>query len=178
MKALSNIVDEYEITPYTLMMQPIIYEGELCTHVWEVHDDFIVLAKPLNIIKTSCEYFGSSYEGRKEGTRHLTGYTHKAPIVIDQTSSIFFFPTASPQKQQCIWISYHHVELFRKDMNNDTSLVFSNKLQKTIPVSYSTFETQVERTARLKTKLDHRIAETRRKYQYWKEHPGHHDFGH
>ncbi|WP_042349617.1 competence protein ComK [Bacillus massiliigorillae] len=171
MKTKLKIVDEYEITPYTLIIRPIEHEGMLCSQIYEVYDDLTVLMKPISIIKTSCEYFGSSYEGRREGTRNLTGYRHKAPIVIDQSSSIFFFPTTSPVREHCVWIAHNHIETFTKDDNNQTILVFSNKQRIHLSVSYSTFETQVARTAILKTKLDHRIAETKRKYRTMQEYP-------
>ncbi|MEH6944179.1 competence protein ComK [Bacillus sp. JJ722] len=171
MKKVLNIREEYEITPYTLMVRPIEHEGNLCSQIFELYDEFIVLEKPITIIKTSCEYFGSSYEGRREGTRNLTGYTHKAPIVIDQSSSIFFFPTTSPAKESCEWVAHNHIDIFMKDHNNETVLIFSNKQKIQLSVSYSTFETQVARTAMLKTKLDQRIAETRWKYRIWQKHP-------
>ncbi|MGM9924017.1 MAG: competence protein ComK [Bacillus sp. (in: firmicutes)] len=165
-KELIEVVEEYEVTPYTLLVKPIEVEGMLYSQVVEVYEEFMVSMKPLSIIKASCEYFGSSYEGRREGTRHLTGYTHKAPIVIDQSSSVFFFPTTSPARDHCVWIAHNHIDKFIKNSHSETVVVFRNKQKVQVPISYSAFETQVARTAILKTKLDQRILETKQKYHY------------
>lgn len=45
---------------------------------------------PSDIIDQSCRSFGSSYLGRHEGTKHLTGINYKAPIIIEETQSMIF----------------------------------------------------------------------------------------
>ncbi|MEF3400758.1 competence protein ComK, partial [Listeria monocytogenes] len=37
-----------------------------------------------------------SLAGRKEGTKHLIGVTHKPPIIIDPVTSTYVFPTVAP----------------------------------------------------------------------------------
>ena len=60
----------------------------------------------MNIIENSCEYFGSSYLGRHEGTKKLIGITHKAPIIIEESKNLIYFPTTSPRLTDCVWIKY------------------------------------------------------------------------
>jgi competence protein ComK len=160
------LIEEYEITPYTLLVMPIAYGSKVYSHIIELEGEFISPFRPIDIIKRSCEYFGSSYDGRKDGTKRLIGITHKAPIAIDPTSSIFFFPTTSPLRPQCIWISYEHIEQHQRIDVSRTSVTFRNRQNIDLPVSDSSFENQLMRTSLLKNKLRQRIEETERKSYY------------
>ncbi len=166
MKKGERIIEEYEINPYTLLVKPIAYGSKTYSYITELDAEFISPFKPIEIIKYSCEYYGSSYEGRKEGTRSLTGITHKSPIAIDPTSSIFFFPTHSPASPQCMWVSHEHISSIFKHTSKESKILFRNRCNVTIPVSFGTIENQILRTALLKTRLVQRIAETERKMYY------------
>ncbi|MGW6301078.1 competence protein ComK [Peribacillus butanolivorans] len=107
-----------------------------------------------------------SSKGRKDGTKQLINITHKAPIAIDPTSSIFFFPTTSPLRPQCIWLSHEHVVSYDRLDSKHTKVTFRNKQTIDIEVSCSSFENQLHRTSFLKTKLIQRIEETKRKSFY------------
>lgn len=161
-----RLIEEYEITPYTLAILPVNYGNKVYSRILELEGEFISPFKPIDIINKSCEYFGASYEGRKHGTKRLIGITHKAPVAIDPSSSIFFFPTTSPLRPQCIWLSHDHVVSFSRIDQQHTTIVFRNKQTMTIHMSSSSFENQLHRTAFLKTKLVQRIEETKRKSVY------------
>ncbi|MGE7601980.1 competence protein ComK [Peribacillus sp. NPDC097675] len=165
-ESCTGIIEEYEITPYTLMVMPINYGSKIYSRIIELEDEFISPFKPLDIIKKSCEYFGSSYGGRKDGTKQLINITHKAPIAIDPTSSIFFFPTTSPLRPQCTWLSHEHVVSFTRLDSKQTTITFRNRKSFDIDVSSSSFENQLHRTSFLKSKLIQRIEETKRKSFY------------
>ena len=64
----------------------------------------------MNIIKRSCEYFGSSYNGRHEGTKKLIGISHKAPIIIEESKNLIYFPTSSPRLLDCVWIGLNNIK--------------------------------------------------------------------
>ena len=64
-----------------------------------------------------------------------------------------------------MWISHAHVDSFAKNNPRETIVTFRNKRKLRLSVSYGTFETQLARTAILKTKKDRVILETGRKYQ-------------
>ncbi|WP_409304596.1 competence protein ComK [Peribacillus sp. SCS-155] len=160
------IIEEYEITPYTLLVMPTAYGSRIYSRIIELEGEYISPFKPIEIIKRSCEYFGSSYDGRKDGTKKLIGITHKAPIAIDPTSSIFFFPTTSPLRPQCIWIAYEHIEHHQRIDLSNTTITFRNKQSIDVPISDSSFENQLMRTSLLKNRLRQRIEETERKSFY------------
>lgn len=161
-----SIIEEYEITPYTQMILPLDYGSKIYSRIIELEDDFVSPFKPIEIINKSCEYFGSSYEGRKQGTKQLVGITHKAPVAIDPSNSIFFFPTTSPLRPHCIWLSHEHVLSFTRINQKQTKVLLRNKQSFTIDISCSSFENQLHRTAFLKTKLVQRIEESKRKSFY------------
>ncbi|MCM3707222.1 MULTISPECIES: competence protein ComK [Cytobacillus] len=161
-----QIIEEYEINPNTMIIKPLSYGIKVYSQIWELDDEVTSPFKPIEIIKSSCKYFGSSYEGRKEGTRQLTGFTHKAPITIDPTNFIYFFPTASPSNPECMWIALNHINYFKRAENAQTQVVFNNKQSFIIPASYTTLNNQMLRTALLKTTLTKRIEDSERKSHY------------
>lgn len=163
----TEMIDEYEINPCTMMITPTSYGSKTYSKIVELQDEFLSPFRPIDIIKKSCQYFGSSYEGRITGTKQLIGIFHKVPITIDPTNSIYFFPTISPTNSQCIWISHEHVASHKRLEQNTTLVTFRNKESYIVPISYSSFENQLLRTALLRTKLMQRIEETERKSLYF-----------
>jgi competence protein ComK len=159
----SRIIEEYEINPYTMLIMPIEYGARTYTEIHEVNETLLSPFKPFDIIKKSCEFFGSSYQGRKDGTKRLTGITHKAPIIVDPHSSIYLFPTTSPAKSECIWISHDHVLSHKKINSKEISVTFRNRSSFTLPMSYASFEQQMMRTAMLRINFQHRIVNAERK---------------
>ena len=91
---------DYEITYDTQTILPI---DDKTSKIIDNGNQYIVNYKVMDVIERSCEYFGSSYEGRKLGTKALIGITHKSPIIIEESRKIIFFPTKSPINEDCIW---------------------------------------------------------------------------
>ncbi|MBT2684310.1 competence protein ComK [Bacillus sp. ISL-37] len=161
-----NLVEEYEINPFTMIIIPEEYGSRVYSRVIELEEEYLSPFRPIDIIKKSCKYFGSSYEGRKEGTKQLTGITHKTPIIVDPISSIYFMPTSSPTKPDCIWVSHEHVVFHKKVDAHSTQVTFRNKKSMILPVSHHSFENQLLRTSLLRTKFMQRMKETERKALY------------
>ena len=72
-------MESYEINNDTVALVP---KDDNKTIVYELDNSFVVDGTPLEIMEESCEYFGSSFEGRQIGTAKMVGYTHKVPISI------------------------------------------------------------------------------------------------
>lgn len=154
-----------------MFIKPIVYGSKIYSKIIEVEDVYLSPFKPLDIIKKSCEYFGSDYEGRKNGTRQLMGITHKSPIAIDPTNRIFFFPTTSPNRPECIWISNEHIDTYDRISPQETLITFHNKHSYKFPVPYSSINNQVLRTSHLVKKLMQRIEYHERKSFYLLQRP-------
>ena len=80
-------MESYEVNKDTVALVP---KGESKTIVYELDDSFIVDESPLQIMEESCEYFGSSFDGRVIGTSKLVGYTHKVPIIVEESKDLIF----------------------------------------------------------------------------------------
>ena len=108
---------EYEINYDTQIIMPI---GDNSSKIIESEEEYFVKKSVQNIMEHSCEYFGSSFEGRKEGTKKLLGITHKSPIIIEETRKIIFFPTTSPDNWDCIWINLEKIDKYYKIDNKNS----------------------------------------------------------
>ncbi len=161
----SRLIEEYEVNPQTMMLQPIEYGSKIFTKIFELDHTLLSPFRPFEIVKKSCEYFGSSYEGRKEGTKQLTGIYYKAPIIVDPHTSIYLFPTTSPTKQECFWLSHKHIHSHHSSTNGETVVTFTNRKSYMLPISNSSFETQLMRTSRLQYVLSQRIHEMESRYK-------------
>ena len=145
-------MNQYEINDSTLALIPI---DEKNTKVLEESKSFIVKMNSMNIIKKSCEFFGSSYLGRKWGTKNLTGITHKAPIIIEESKNIIYFPTTSPRLKDCIWLSLKHIKDY-KNNNGKSIVIFENGQAMTLDISYFSLDNQYLRATKLDLILNKR----------------------
>jgi len=147
------MLKEYEINNSTIAIEPI---NGYTSRVIEEDNIYIVNKNTTEIINHSCKFFGSSFLGRRDGTKALTGITYKAPIIIEETKSIIFFPTSSPRFDKCYWISLNHISDYVKKAGTSTLVNFKNGQNLHVDVSYSSLENQVLRATRLESVLRHR----------------------
>ena len=139
------MVTKYEISRETLMIVPLEEEKSL---VYEMDQEITVHRGTSAIVDDSCRFFGSSYSGRFEGTKKLVGFKYKAPIIIEETNEIIFFPTSSPRLKDCIWISLNNIKDYKKS-EKQTILIFRNNQAITIHVSIGCIENKILRAKRL-----------------------------
>ncbi|WP_010283473.1 competence protein ComK [Bacillus timonensis] len=153
----TNYLMEYEINPDTMAVLPIEMGKNTCSRVLEVEGEYVVAMKPTEIVDRSCRYFGSSLKGRQEGTREIMGVTHKAPIIVEASNKIFLFPTTSPTKQDCAWLSHNFVSDWRYSVHEKTTVIFTNKQAIELQISKGSFQNQLHRTAQLRTIVSNRM---------------------
>ena len=137
---------KYEISKGTLAILPNEKNSSV---VYEDDDRYIIKQTPYEIMEESCKYFGSTYEGRKDGAREMLGAEYKVPIVIEDSSNLIVFPTTSPLSEDCVWISLKRVEKIEKIDANNTKIIFDNKTEIIVDSSYRTIENQLSRASRL-----------------------------
>ncbi|MBO1511699.1 competence protein ComK [Metabacillus bambusae] len=154
-------VEDYIINRFTMAILPD--SNKMCTRILEYEEEFVVQKRPMEVIDQSCRYFGSSYSGRKDGTKNLMGITHKSPIVIDPANSIYFFPTTSSTRPQCAWLSHYFIKGSSKTEHDNTIVTFSNDKQINLAMSIGSFKNQYYRTAQLRTMISSRIELEQRK---------------
>ena len=137
---------KYEISRGTLAIVPNNEESSL---VYEDEDRYIVNETPFSIMEDSCKYFGSTYEGRKNGARNILGAEYKVPIVVEDSDNLIVFPTTSPLSSDCVWISLKRVKNIEKNDFNTTKVIFDNNTEIVVDCSYRTMENQLSRASRL-----------------------------
>ncbi len=152
---------DYEITFDTQAIVPI---DNNTTKVIETNEEYVVNSNILNVLEHSCEYFGSSYEGRKEGTKKLLGITHKSPIIVEESRKIIFFPTTSPDNNKCMWINLEKIEDYYMIDKKTSAIKFKNGDIIKIDISYGSLSNQILRSTRLKYVLEERIAKKEDNY--------------
>lgn len=148
----------YEITPFTMaVIADYGKSEEYSTCVLETQEEFYVEPSPTKLIDYACKSFGASLKGRQEGTRDICNITHKAPIAIDPSSGMYFFPTISPLNTKCSWIAHSHIDQLKIANHHCTEITFKNGKSITIDVSYGSMLNQIQRTAQFRYLLDNRI---------------------
>lgn len=136
---------KYEINEGTLAVIP---DGEN-SKILEDGKEYKVDETAYQVMDYSCKYFGSSYEGRKEGTKAILNINYKVPIIVENSKSIIFFPTNSPSDKDCYWISLRNIKSIEELEYNSTRIIFNNDVSLEIPVSKRTIENQILRASRL-----------------------------
>lgn len=139
-------MQEYEINSTTLLMMPV---GNNTTRVLEVEDECIIHERCVRLVDYSCRFFGSSLFGRQEGTKAMIGVAVKAPIVVEESKGIIFFPTHSPRESCCTWIAYNNLLKYIKLDSKKTRLYFVGGKTQELDVSYNIIDNQITRCIRL-----------------------------
>ena len=145
-------MNNYEINKNTIAL--IYMNGK--TVVYEKENTFLVNITPNEIIKYSCEYFGCSFKGRLEGTKFLTGITHKSPIIIEETEEIIFFPISSYRQNNCSWIRSKYISKYEKNSKNSCILTLCNDKLLTLNCSFEIIDNQILRSSRLESIISYR----------------------
>lgn len=146
-------MNSYEINEGTLA---IISEDRGKSKVLEDDNNYIINQKPYNIIDHSCKYFGSSYEGRKQGSKDIIGANYKLPIIVEDGRNIVFFPTLSADDDDCMWIAVNKIKNYQECEFNTTKITFLNNKSITVPLSYRSIQNQIFRATRLSYLLNER----------------------
>lgn len=145
--------NKYEFNRGTLAVLP---NGKDSSLIYEDESRYIIEDTPMAIMEDSCKYFGSSYDGRKNGAKDILGAEYKVPIVIEDSNNIIVFPTSSPRAEDCAWISFSRIDNFYRIDDTNTKIVFDNGKEIIVPCSFRSIENQISRSARLKFILNKR----------------------
>ncbi|MBQ8219019.1 MAG: competence protein ComK [Bacilli bacterium] len=139
----------YEIDLSTLML---IGLGNDNTKVITSDTDFVINTNCNKIVDDSCEYFGSSLSDRIKMTNKLIKVSSKAPIIIEESRNIIFFPLKSVRDNNNIWISFNNLDNYQK-YGKKTILNFKCGKSITIDFSYYIIDNQVTRSIMLDYEL-------------------------
>ncbi len=144
-------MERYEINDKTIAL----YGMNNKTRVYEENKNFVVDKTTYEIMEDSCAYFGSSLEGRKKGTNNLIGVNYKAPIIVEESNDLIFFPTSSPKIKSCSWLRSNKINRYYYK-NNRLIVEFKNGDKIPLDITYDILDNQVIRSIRLETVLKNR----------------------
>ena len=143
---------DYEINRNTIMIIPV---NDKQSRVIETDTEYIVDADAYSIMERSCLYFGSSFEGRLSSSKEMLGSIYKAPILIEESRNIIFFPIKSCVVRQNAWISLNNLVSYNKN-DKKTIVTFKNDKQMLIDAPYFSIDNQVLRSTMLESILRRR----------------------
>ncbi len=146
-------MEEYEINESTNALIPLT---ENKTKVIEDYRSCEINKKTLKIVDESCKYFGSSYQGRFEGAKKMLGpKIYKAPIIVEESKEMIYFPTGSSRAADCAWFSLKKVKnVERKGYNTLVEFQSNQKIE--VKISFESFQNQLLRASYLSTILRER----------------------
>lgn len=148
---------EYEINEETLAILPL--PNNRCRVIEEENECFIE-SKSFDVIEHSCEYFGSSYRGRHNGTKKITGLRYKTPIIIEESTRLIMIPTHSSRNKECIWISLNKISKCTKGKVPNTSIIeFKTGDKLEVNISHNIINNQILRATRLQVLINDRLRE-------------------
>lgn len=139
------VKENYEINASTCALIP---KDDFSTIILEKNDTITTLTPIQKIINYSCAYFGSSFQGRINGSKHILGSKYKLPIIIEETKELIFFPTLSPENNECIWLSLTNITNYYNQQNK-VIVKFNGNKQIELNISYESFENQMLRATKL-----------------------------
>lgn len=142
--------NSYEINEGTLAIVPNKENSK-------IYEDNDIYSVKQNCYQIMCKYFGSSYEGRSDGAKSISGMSYKVPIMVSE--NLIFFPTSSPLDDDCSWINFEKVEDLEKMNYNQTKIIFNNGVNIVVPFSYRTIENQLLRSIKLNFIMNKRYGE-------------------
>ena len=146
---------KYEINKDTFAILPLENNK---SRIIEKNNEYIIDDNPYSFMEHSCSYFGSSLEGRFNGSKDMLGSIYKVPVLVEESRNIIFFPTKSPTTETNAWISLNNIEKYENN-NSNTLLYFKNGKKLMIDMPFLSIENQILRSTRLESIFRRRKSE-------------------
>ena len=147
--------------------------GRLYTEILEKDHLFLVGMSPTDLMDANLNYYGSSLKGASDGASMILDGVSVTPILVNERRDIYWFPSKSPSKEDCVWFALHHIKHYHSLGERKTMVTFNNGCTIDIGISYNSFDMKVKQTYKLKKKMDERtnerpsrIAESKTKYHF------------
>lgn len=118
------------------------------TKVIEKRRTFNLYMRCMKLLKKSCSWYGNTYAIQRKFVIDKFNYYIKTPIVVSVFDNLIFFPTASPDSSDCIWIAYHNIIRYVKE-GKSTKIYFNGGKILTISVPYTTIDNQITKCIKI-----------------------------
>ena len=132
---------DYEINVDTLVIVGIsLTESKVITK----DKDYRVKCASTEMVNNTCKFFGSNLMERMRMTKRLTNISVRAPIIVEETKNIVFFPLKSIREKNNIWISYNNIKSYDK-YENAVKVTFKGGKSVILDCSFYMLDNQVTR---------------------------------
>ncbi|WP_179151994.1 competence protein ComK [Oceanobacillus senegalensis] len=147
---MTKILNDYTITPNTMALIPA-KEIEYETMVVEQDKWIPVKRTAIELIRSSCQDYLCTYEGRRNAVINRTGFKKKVPIPLYPELNLYIFPSHSIKDQECHWFLYHSILDIKKDYASTSPeqhsiITFMNGTQHRMEVTRYILQKQMKRT--------------------------------
>lgn len=148
-------VDNYLIGRKCGMIEPLYNEeGRLCSIVFEGKRAFIVNQSPKKLIENSLLDYGTNYIGATKSAKSLLGNICMPPIMLCSTLDLYWFPSVSPDRDDCYWFSLTHIDDLERMNEKRTKVIMKSGHSITIDVNYYRFRSKWHLAMQLKYEID------------------------
>lgn len=145
---------EYAISSETIMIVPNFNEFGVLTSLLGKKDGvFEAGLSPIQLIDTNLRFRGSSMRGALDGAQTMLEKKNMNPLILDREQDIILFPSVSPYRQDCVWLSLQHVKNYRSFGPGRTQVELSNGSTIVVDVSRQTFTKKIQRAYELRFKM-------------------------
>lgn len=131
--------------------------GKLITWVMESDSSFYADMAPSKLMNQCLGYYGTSLRGATDGARNVLGNINMCPVLMSEKLELYWFPTKSLKKHDCVWLALQHVEDYENAESKQTKVTFSNGGEVTIDISFYRFKERIQQAYQLKGKLEERL---------------------
>lgn len=145
-------MEKYEINKETLA---VVGVNKNSTKILEKNKEYYIKDIAYEVMEHSCKYFGSSYNGRVEGSKKMIGSNYKLPIIVEESNELIFFPIVTPDNPKCVWIALKWYDYVKVE-NGKTYIYLKNGKKIQSSASKNSIENQVLRASRLLYVLNER----------------------
>lgn len=147
--------EEYVVNNGTSIILPEFDEnGKLLSVVMEKSELFKVNLEPTKLIDYSLRRYGSSLRGANDGSRTLLGEISMPPIVLNLTQCLYWFPSMSQKKKDCVWIAADHVKDYQALDKKQTKILLNNGSEIILNSSHYSFDQKYNRAFKLKYQIE------------------------
>ena len=108
----------------------------------------------LKFLKKCCFCYGHSYNIQRQFVIDHFNYYIKTPIILSEYNKIILFPTASPESNKCIWLSYNNIERYVEAEKNYTEIYFKGGKVLKIRAPYTTIDNQITKCIKIEKLLN------------------------
>ncbi len=129
--------------------------GNVHTDILEVNHLIESHLNPIELVDMNLRYYGSSLKGAHEGARYILGRVNMCPVIMNLKHHLVWFPTDSPKKNDCVWLSLNHIKYYQKNPNKSTQIIFTNNSTFMLGVNFNKFKTRISNAYELKCRLEY-----------------------